>query len=83
MLLVHNTMIIDTIKIQQQHFIQQSAREKEVEKEGELLGGGQRVRKGWKVEEEGKRIGQKKKRRPTQALSPGEGQKGLQGRADC
>jgi hypothetical protein len=39
-------MIRDTIKIQQQHFIQQSAREKEVEKEGELLGGGQRVRKG-------------------------------------
>ena len=35
------------------------------------------------MEEEGKRIGQKKKKkRPIQALSAGEGQRGPQGRAD-
>ena len=51
-----------------------------MEKEGELLEGGQRVREGWKVEEEGKRRlgGQKmKERRPNQALIAGR-----QGRAD-
>lgn len=63
---------------QQQQFIQQSAREKKVEKEGELLEGGQRVREGWKVEEEGKRRGQKmEEERPKQALIAGR-----QGRAD-
>ena len=49
-----------------------------MEKEGELLEGGQRVREGWKVEEEGKRRGQKwKERGPKQALIAGR-----QGRAD-
>ena len=65
-------------QVQQQHFIQQSAREKKVEKEGELLEGGQRGREGGKVEEEGKRRAQKmKERRPNQALIAGR-----QGRAD-
>lgn len=66
------------VRIQQQQFIQQSAREKKVEKEGELLEGGQRVREGGKVEEEGKRRGQKmEEERPKQALIAGR-----QGRAD-